>query len=173
MKGAIGNALILNIVITFMILFFSLLIGSMAYSKAYKTKNFMIELLNQYESKNIHDLNVKNSENRRNWDNTVNDYLRKSGYPISSASTCNDLRKKYDATLLVIGNDVGSYDYCVFKKCDNDECESRNSIIGTRYNYLVLVYMKLDFPVFGNYIKIPITGETKTYTRIKQLYNVG
>ena len=51
MKGAIGNALILNIVITFIFIFFILLIGSMAYSKAYKTKNYLINMIDQYDGK--------------------------------------------------------------------------------------------------------------------------
>ena len=47
MKGALGNAFILNMVITFIIIFFSLLIGSMAYSKAYKTKNFIMNAIDE------------------------------------------------------------------------------------------------------------------------------
>ena len=54
MKGAIGNALIMNIVITFIVIFYSILIGSMAYSKAYKTQydkinNKLIELREKSE----------------------------------------------------------------------------------------------------------------------------
>ena len=48
MKGAIGNAFILNMVITFIIIFFMLLIGSMAYSKAYKTNKFLLDSVVNY-----------------------------------------------------------------------------------------------------------------------------
>ena len=44
MKGAIGNAFILNMVITFIIIFYVLLIGSVAYSKAYRINTFLINL---------------------------------------------------------------------------------------------------------------------------------
>ena len=48
MKGAVGNAFILNMVITFILIFYTLLIGSMAYSKAYRTKNYLINMIDEF-----------------------------------------------------------------------------------------------------------------------------
>ena len=92
MKGAIGNALILNIVITFMIIFFSLLIGSMAYSKAYKTKNYILNLIDEYEREGKNSFNRRDSKDGEDWDKDVNEYLGKIGYIINNKNinTCPD-----------------------------------------------------------------------------------
>ena len=167
MKGAIGNALILNIVITFMIIFFSLLIGSMAYSKAYKTKNYLINLIDKYDSKKegFDYFMFRGSPQADEWDDEVNQYLGKIGYVMNpyNASTCPD-KSNYKYTF-ERGNENG-YDYCVYVRFDVDTSDN-NEVIKEKYNYMVLVYMKFDFPIIGNFIKIPITGETKSYTILR------
>ena len=164
MKGAIGNALIMNIVITFIIIFFSLLIGSMAYSKAYKTKNFLINLIDQTEESGEHDFAARISGKRDKWDAQANEYLSKIGYTMSTNEYNNCPNK--DGYNLYLGNGKGRYDYCIYRRGDIFD-ESGNEVIRKRYNYMVLVYMKLDLPVIGNYIRLPITGETKTYTILR------
>lgn len=153
MKGAIGNAMILNIVITFMIIFFSLLIGSMAYSKAYKTKNYLINMIDKYESEKTYEGEITFDDE---WDNEVNEYLGKIGYIISK----NACPKKEG--YMIRRQHKSGYDYCIYIKYQIKP-EDKNNIVRSRYNYMALVYMKFDLPVVGNFIKIPITGETKSY----------
>lgn len=164
MKGAIGNALILNMVITFIIIFYLLLIGSMAYSKAYKTKNYLLNQVEQYETRGKKVSNSVIDE----WDKEVNEYLGKIGYPIntdSSAIGANVSCPEKNDYIVKISSSYGRYDYCIYAKFH--DIGTTNTTISTRYNYLVLVYMKFDIPVIGQFIKIPITGETKTYTILK------
>ena len=167
MKGAIGNAFILNMVITFMLIFFSLLIGSMAYSKAYKTKNYLLNLVDKYDSRkdDFDYFMFRGAPQADDWDKEVNEYLGRIGYIINnkSTSTCPDKSKynyKYER-----GNENG-YDYCVYVRFDI-EAQDNNPTILERYNYMVLVYMKFDFPIIGEFIKLPITGETKAYTVLR------
>ena len=162
MKGAIGNAFILNMVITFIIIFFTLLIGSMAYTKAYKTKNYLLSQIDKYASSGKYKLNEVKTE----WDNDVNDFLRKTGYSMSTnpdvySSTCPD--KTEQGYSILLNNSKGRYDYCIYSKRKDYNLSS--SIKNSRYTYMVLVYMKLDLPVIGKALKMPITGETKTYTK--------
>lgn len=166
MKGAIGNALILNMVITFIIIFFSLLIGSMAYSKAYKTKNFLINLIDKTEESGEHDFASTIPGKRDKWDAQANEYLSKVGYPISSNQTNNCHMTRAGGYKLYLGNGKGRYDYCIYRK-DETFTSSESQVIKRRYNYMVLVYMKFDVPVLGQFIKLPITGETKTYTLLR------
>lgn len=169
MKGAIGNALILNIVITFMIIFFSLLIGSMAYSKAYKTKNYILNLIDEYEREGKNSFNRRDSKDGEDWDKDVNEYLGKIGYIINNKNinTCPDESTKYNNSYEKwVTNENGRYDYCVYRKYSVRD-QYNNPSIMRRYNYMVLVYMKFDLPVIGDYIKIPITGETKSYTVLR------
>lgn len=163
MKGAVGSALILNMVITFVLIFFSLLIGSMAYSKAYKTKNFLINLINEMEESGEHDFASKLND----WDTKANDYLTKVGYPINSSkyNTC-PYKSGYSIYVMNAKSGKSRYDYCIYRKADIYDA-LRNKTVKERYNYMVLVYMKFDVPVLGQFIKLPITGETKTYTILR------
>lgn len=168
MKGAIGNAFLLNVVITFILIFFSLLIGSMAYSKAYKTKNFLLNLVEQFqeEGKSI------TTQNRNEWNNLANEYLSKVGYTlVTTKSSCPDKSdgkkadsKKDTGYQIWRNKSVGDYDYCIYKRLHVYDADS---IMNFNLNYMVLVYMKFDFPIIGEFIKIPITGETKTFTVLK------
>ncbi len=159
MKGALGNALIMNIVITFIIIFFSLLIGSMAYSKAYKTKNYLINMIDRYENEGLSDFSIRGTEESDKWDTEVNEYLKNVGYQINgSTNTC----KHMDGYQLARDN-KNSYNYCIYVNY-NITGADQNPIVETRYNYMVLVYMQFDIPVLGNYFKVPIKGETKSYT---------
>ena len=167
MKGAIGNAFILNMVITFMIIFFSLLIGSMAYSKAYKTKNYILNLIDEYEREGKNSFNRRDSKDGEDWDKDVNEYLGKIGYIINNKNinTCPDESTKYNNSYEKwVTNENGRYDYCVYRKYSVRDQDDNPSMM-RRYNYMVLVYMKFDLPIIGEYVKIPITGETKTYTQ--------
>ena len=159
MKGAIGNALIMNIVITFVFLFFSLLIGSMAYSKAYKTKNYLMNLIDDEERAGNHDFYEYNKIDK--WDEKANAFLGKIGYPISNKAggSCT-VKNHYNAVII---NKQGRYDYCIYKRTIIFDIFN-DPVVLRKYDYLVLVYMKFDFPIVGELIKIPITGETKAYS---------
>ena len=160
MKGAIGNAFIMNLVITFIIIFFSLLIGGMAYSKAYRVKNFLINEIELFERQDKHYFN-KPLLHKNEWDETVNKYLGNIGYPLASNySSCPD--KSEEGFTKWIWSEPGRYDYCIYNKMiitdsDNDR------IYRQKYYYQVKVFMKMDLPVVGKMIRIPITSETKTY----------
>jgi len=163
MKGAIGNAFILNMVITFMLIFYILLIGSMAYSKAYRTKDYLINLIDEFERNGVNDFanNIGNPSPREQWDGEANSYLKSTGYALST-SQWNSCQNNIDEYNLYLGNGQGRYDYCIYKKGDIYD-STNNNIIRQRYNYMVQVYMKLDLPILGKYINIPIRGETKQY----------
>ena len=165
MKGAIGNAFILNLVITFMLIFFSLLIGSMAYSKAYKTKDYLINMIDKYQTAGKTEFADDTTKDGQDWDNEVNEYLGRIGYIISDKkNSCpkkNDSTNMYDGYYNVKNTNYG-YDYCIYVKYDVLAWE-HNPVMTWKYNYMVLVYMKFDIPILGEFIKIPITGETKSY----------
>lgn len=173
MKGALGNALIMNMVITFILIFYVLLIGSMAYSKAFKVKNYLITSLVQYDELYGQ---LPNNETQRqsypnsshSWNSMVNDYLSKIGYILSSEdNTCpskNGYDPKDSGYKLIRDTSVGSYNYCIYKKSYST---SSDAFAVSKYTYKVVSYVKFDFPVIGDYIKLPIAGETKTITKFE------
>ena len=143
MKDAVGGSLLLNIVVIFtsiVILFFA---GIMAYSKAYKIKNRIIEVIEKYET----------------YDDTVEpkleEDLRKSGYIVATsaqvAAKCTD------------GQNLNSseYLYCVYRKsCDEYDPDDENVCIGQRH-YEVVTFIHFDFPVIGNMLTFKVKSETK------------
>lgn len=165
MKGAIGNAFILNIVITFVIIFFSLLIGSMAYSKAYKTKNFLLDSIKIYNERYNNTLEVAFEMPlfEEAWDEIVNPTLRDFGYSLATEdNTCpNKEEKNYQ---IIRNTKVGKYEYCIYTRRHIENFSSGRKMLIN--NYLVLIYMKFDFPIIGDFIKIPITGESQPYQQL-------
>lgn len=178
MKGAIGNAFILNMVITFIIIFFMLLIGSVAYSKAYKTNKFLMDSLVDYvesfstvEDQKKLCFNCTKHNVYFDWRSKVNDYLSKSGYILStSGGSCP---KKYDEDLgayvhpddrgyvIIKDTESGEYDYCIYKKRYYELSAGDDKFTKQRFSYKVVSYMKFDFPIIGEFIKMPITSESK------------
>lgn len=163
MKGAIGNAFILNIVITFMLIFLLLVVGSMAYTKAYKVKNFLLNEVVSYVDE-VGFLSLRDFQNGTVWSNRVNPYLASSGYHLRTKNNSCPAVSSTKETL-VINPPEGFYDYCIYIKRSSfsGTYAIKNSSLSGAFNYRVLVYMKLDLPVVGNYIKIPISGETKMF----------
>lgn len=166
MKGAIGNALIMNLVITFIVIFYMLLISSMAYSKAYRVKNYLLNAILDVENTYNHDhllTQYTTDSVRKELKKSVDEYLSKVGYILNDGtSSCpNKMDQNY---FLRVGDDIGYYKYCVYYRLTN---VTDSDVFDYNYSYMVLAYMKFDFPVVGDFIKIPITGETKTFWHLK------
>ena len=170
MKGAIGNAFILNMVITFIIIFFMLLIGSVAYSKAYKVNKFLLDSLVDYveyfntvsNQKSICFSKYCDNDEKVivSWRDKVNDYLARSGYLLTKESnTCRS--RASEGYRLARNNTVGDYDYCIYQKEYYALDKTDDIFTKKRFSYKVVSYMKFDFPIIGEFIKLPITSESK------------
>lgn len=162
MKGAIGNAFLLNIVITIVLVFFVLLIGTMAFSKTYKIKNYLINAIDTYED-TFEDNQIPTISKftySTEWSDLVNPYLRKAGYHLSNKKNACPIKENKK---IFRDTKVGDYEYCIYRTVDYVVDE----IFEYKYYYTVLVYMKMDLPLIGKYIKLPLKGDTKTYYKYK------
>ena len=108
MRGAIGNAMVMNIVITFIILTTAFLVSSISYRTTSATAK-----------------------------GDCSKYVNSSKGESLIATT-------------------SSYDICIIKKNNN------SSTYHGPY-YKVVVYMYFDFPIIGDMIKIPVSGETRSF----------
>lgn len=168
MKGAIGNAFIMNLVITFIIIFFMLLIGSIAYSKSYKVNKYLMDSLMDYvdyfnEKDNQKDICFTDgckAKVTKTWSSRVNEYLMRSGYFLSNENnTCPSYSSQgYN---IVKNTRVGDYEYCIYQRMYYELNEKDDIMSKKRYSYKVLSYMKLDLPIIGQFIKLPIVSESK------------
>ena len=135
MKDAVGGGLLLNLVVIFTSIIILFFVGIIAYSKAYKIKNRVIEVIERYETfdkKAVDELKV--------------DLLR-AGY---RTATNEQIRAKCGSDSLTYGVGAG-FLYCVYG--DNSST--------TGDTFKVVTYVRFDFPVIGDLITIPVKGETK------------
>ena len=136
MKEAIGNSFLVTLSIVFLFLIMSLLVSSLAYSKAYKAKNKIVSVIEKY---NEYD---EDAEAEINLD------LFKMGY---KTSTGNRNCKEYDGKTLLHNTDAGTYDYCVYE------------VLSDRGKYYhVVTYMHFDLPVVEQYFTLEVKGDSRT-----------
>ncbi len=139
MSDATGQAGLLNIMLAIIAIIIVLLSGSIAYSKSFRVKNRIIDII---EKHNSYDKDAREE---------VEQTLSKLGYRTASRSDYNTLCKDVDGFVKV--NLTSNYLYCVYTTSD-----SNNDI----YTYKVVAYMYFDIPFLSNTIKIPVSGMTKT-----------
>ncbi len=140
MKDAVGGSLLLNLVVIFtsvVILFFA---GILAYSKAYKVKNKIIEVI----ERNDGDVNP-------NVLNEINNELTNVGYRVIGSAPdrtkCeNDSSRRTCTTNL----NTSTFNYCI---CQHG---SANASV-----FEVITYVQFEFPVIGDILTFPVKGETK------------
>lgn len=138
MKDAVGGSLLLNLVVIFtsvVILFFA---GIMAYSKAYRIKNRIIEVIEKHENYGT-DVVAE-----------INEDLNKAGY---ISLTTDDVREKCGTDNL---NNT-EYLYCVYLKSGTPTSERI---------YEVVTYIHFDFPVIGDRLTFEVKGETKLLGKV-------
>ncbi len=151
MRGAIGNAMVMNIVITFIILTTAFLVSSISYSKAFKVKTKIIDIIEKYDG----DFN-KTSNKESAITNEINQFLGQTGYRTTSATAKGNCNKYVDSSKETLMGTTSSYDICIIQKNNN------SSTYHGPY-YKVVVYMYFDFPIIGDMIKIPVSGETRSF----------
>lgn len=159
MKGAIGSAVILNIVITFITLFLLLLVGAMAYTKTVKVRNYLLVETEKFYENNGKIPFFQSSEIKK-WDEIVNPYLARAGYPLSQKRKSCPYKDNYEVR---VDTRVGFYEYCIYQRVE----PGTKGNIDSYTTFMVLAYMKMDIPVVGQFMKIPITGETKPFIKLK------
>lgn len=139
MKAAIGDALLLGIIVTFFSIVLLVLISSIAYTKAFRIKNKVVDEIEKAEK----------------FDDTVNTSLYKVfkdvGYK-ANAMMNNSSCEKYKGSGELL-NTTSAYHYCVIKL---------KSAKYDGYYYKVVTFAYLDFPLISA-IQIPVYGETKIF----------
>lgn len=165
MRDSIGGSMLLYLIVIFIGVVIALFVGILSYSKAYRIKNRIIETIEKYGTYE------KLGEDGKNIiAEELNPDLGAAGYDASSPSGCSEVRKKlvdsvkdanakaeYDKKLSQNLNVYG-YNYCVFEMCDERENEA---CVGTAEKYyLVVSFVRFEFPVINDILTFPVHGET-------------
>lgn len=135
MREAIGNTFMYNIVIVFVLLIILVLVGSLSYSKGFKAKNKIINVI----------------EENRGYDATaieeIDEILKSSGYRPKSAfskKSCPDRNGE-----LLEGSD--KYFYCVYANTTD-----------RGIYYSVTIYIRFEIPLLSGILEFPVSGDTRT-----------
>ena len=142
MKESINSAIVLTIVLTIIGLIEVILFASFAYSKAYKVKTRIVDIIEE----NIND----NGDYPSNIFNIIDGEIAKIGYQLTNRGI-NDCKVIEGAELQ---NSASNYRYCVYK------IVQPNTNKGKGTYYTVVSYMYFDTPFVS--FNIPIKGSTKT-----------
>ena len=141
MKAATGNAMLMNIIIVFLVIVMALLVTSISYTKAFRIKNRIVDIIEYYDG-NFNDVGTK-----ANITKEINNSLSSVGYRLSGSKKCKEIDNKKAIEL------ASNYQVCIY--------EYDNSTRGKYYK--VIAYMYFDVPVVGGILNIPVSGETKVF----------
>ena len=147
MKSAIGGSMLFYLVIFFVITIILLFASILSYSKAYRVKDRIINILENAD--------MSSQEKREETLKQIDSDLKLIGYKsaigdFSCGSNCED-------PFSDVTNYTKSYKYCICKK------ESKNN---SGYYYVVTTYNQFEFPVIGSVFANKVKGETKILGRV-------
>lgn len=151
MKEAIANAGVFNLVIIFVVILLAFFIGSLGYSKAFKVKNKIVD-----EIEKDHGYLSTTQDSIESWLGNIG-YRMKTGL---GSSGCGSETFNGRAGELVSSG--SNYQYCVYKF---DNCGTGNSK-KCSVHYRVVSFMYFDIPIISQLIKIPVKGETISFSEI-------
>lgn len=153
MREAIGGSLLFQIVIVFLLLFAGYICLAINYSKAFKVKNEVVDIIER-------DGSLEKSTIVK-----INAYLSESGYFSSGTCPSNTEGSKSNwfgystnetdvNTVSPTVNGVGNY--CIKEMIVNAE----DGGIGKKY-YQVKLFFKFEIPVFGDLFNFSVSGDTE------------
>ena len=151
MKDAMGGTWLTGLVIIFIALFAGFLAYSISYTKAFRAKNEIINIIEKNEgftyssdSARLHDFNLEQLKTDTSTEGKAFAFIKALGYDYDTAEQagCNG-----DGTMQNGG-------YCLKKFCPTDG--------NGKIYYKVTTFIALTIPVIEVTVKLPISGETKT-----------
>lgn len=146
MRESIGGTWLLGFVVLFIVLFSGYLAVSINYTKAFKVKNQIINLIEQNEGfrtsayGNIESVSIDQLANSDRTEDQIYHYIKDVGYASANieSSKCDRYGTYYTGG------------YCIRKIC------TANGVY-----YKVTSFIKFELPLIWTSFTIPINGETK------------
>ena len=149
MKESISTSFLFSAVIVIIGLCTVIIIGGLNFSKAFKIKNRVVEIIERHKG---FDASTQTE---------VEAFLKESGYPVNDTGfecprgrgeSNSELRDSETGVIPI--NDYSNFSYCVYQY---------KTVRG--YYYSVVSYMQIELPIAGR-IRIPIYGDTKVFLEL-------
>jgi len=144
MRTPIGGAWLYGIVMVFIVLFSAYLAVSINYSKVFRIKNGIINIIEQNEG----------LEGVSAAQDMVEAFLNQNGHFVTGRCGQESTNAYKGQPYLV--NATGKARYCAYKRITPT---SKPEV--PIYTYYATVFFRVDLPIFGNMFTLPVSGETK------------
>ena len=156
MRETIGNTWIYQLVILFVLIFVAFLILSLTFSKNYKTKNEIINIIEKYDGVNTKSLQI------------INNYLSRGNRVKGNCPTSGGWIgvKDLNSTNINIEpvQNGTKYYYCINKKWTKStykiEGESKPKVVKSKMYYQIKIFFRFNLPVVGNIHTFAVDGTT-------------
>ena len=154
MRQAIGSTWIFQLVIIFILIFVSFLILTLTYSKSYKTKNELLNIIEKHEGVNEESVAI------------INNYLNQTGYrymhscPHSTADVGWMGSDNLEGDTLERVNGNKKYYYCIRKHSNSKKKGSNAANKNLTMYYEVMIFFKFNLPVINNIGTFTTNGTT-------------
>lgn len=140
MRESVGNAYLLGIVTFFIGVIMLFFVSSLNYTRAFKVKNRIINIIEQNQEYNA---TVKTE---------INKELGEMNYRVTHNPNCPTRSERFENANLKTTTENTNYLYCVYE-----------FDLGEKGKYYgVITYMYFDIPLINVTLKFPVYGETKT-----------
>lgn len=143
MRDAFGGAFMLKLALVFIIIYISFMAMALNYAKAFRVKNGVINIIEQYQL---------SSKNDTTTIDKIDEYLVSVGYNFNNNTALINYCKNQDDS-----QNKSEYIYTT-----NGACIIPRTREGTTDSYYeVLTFIHIQLPFLGINMPIPIKGETK------------
>ena len=152
MKETIGSTWLTGIIITFIAIFSAFLAYSISYTKAFRVKNEILNIIEKNEgfttsSNQLDNISDAQLSKDTSTEGTAFRFIKSIGYNYTKIESINPCSANDTGTMQKGG-------YCLAKYC-----QSNGEI--TKVYYKVTTYISLSIPVINIGITLPVSGETK------------
>lgn len=139
MRESIGSVFLYNMIILFIVIVFAFLAGTISYYKAFKVNSNIAKALEIYEGYNSYS------------DTEIVRVLTTLGYH-KGDTKCP---QKKGTTPVAITGTSSAFDYCLYFTTEDNR----------HYTYGITTFIRLDLPVIGERLRLPIYSKTERIFR--------
>lgn len=154
MRESIGSTWVFMLVIVFILLFVSFLTLALTYSKSFKTKNELINIIEKYEGVSSDSVKV------------INNYLSYTGYDIKGQCPSDNTGKwlastNLKANTLVKAQNGQEYFYCVRRDYTTKPVKGGKSKKNLKSVYYeIVIFYRFNLPIIDTVTKFKVDGLT-------------
>lgn len=149
MKESISNSYIVMLVLVFITLVSFVFLSSINYSRAFKIKNKIVDIIERYK-------NGYEFSNRAKINEEIEQLLKETGYKLNFKSrTC----PTYNGKSAI--NSTKNYYYCIYETDAKNDSSMADKNTG-KY-YYVKTFITLHIPIINSELDFSVNGETKIF----------